>query len=430
MTMLKLSRGFWFAGLLLLPFSTSAGEGSVVVNYGLPFFLLASLFSFISIVLYKLKIIRRLQLFVAFTFLALCSVLLHTLLAPNIAASSARTIYNVFGFVLLLFVVGVELHSADLQDTGVFNNYSLMIMLSGLVLATYYIINLVSVVLSSGNVMIIFFERGTGRALSLPWGASNIIAASLLIPLYATLCRWTIKSKKHRRLESIAIIVMCAAILLTLSRNAAISVIFGFLLIAILLRQFKILLFIFFVSACTFVVANMVLEPEQLSALINSRLTNNDSLSSLNGRIEIWSASLAYLTNHLLMPIGYYGSQYVLMSTSHNFILTTLLEQGFGGLVIWLMLFGSAFIYLSLFMSRRSRVRRPATVLFCGLAAVFLDLQFEDPNFANPHAIYFWMYLALICLVPFSMPVVTQVSTRVKQARLQREVQPIAQTQV
>ena len=74
-----------------------------------------------------------------------------------------------------------------------------------------------------------------------------------------------------------------------------------------------------------------------------NRFTDLDNISSANTRFEIWGEHLSFLFSHPLEISGYYSLLSIFGYSSHNLILTTLLERGIIG-----FLMSSAIVFVAI----------------------------------------------------------------------------------
>jgi len=326
-----------------------------------------------------------------YTFLILVS----SFFSPEPKASLARVFPHILGFIIFLFIL--SLNSLDREErTRFYDKMTANLVTSGTVMALYYIINLCLVAYSYG-LKDVLLERYPGGLISLPWGATNVIAAALIMPIFTAIGKIDIVDSTSRKLTIIEVGIMVLAIFLTLSRNSIIVILVTFFILAMFKRDLKyfITLIIFFIAvACLFFIYD-----EQTSTIIYELRSEGSDVSNLNGRIELLETYFMYFIDNPLTPIGYYGSQYIFQLSSHNLILSTLVEQGLHSLLNLITLFGALFWRcVKRMRSGNLAVSNLGCVYCCGLLAVFFNLQFEDANFTQQYIIYFWIFLGIMCL--------------------------------
>lgn len=391
---------FLYWGLLLLPFSTSKdGRFGVVVFFGLPCLLLLG--ALVPIYLLEQSSRGRLGLkrnLYSITFISagyVASMLLFSFVSPMLVPSLVRAVPNLIGYFIFLYLVSFSVLPID-QLAAVYTKVSRVLSASGTVLAIYFIGN-IAVVSSDLGIRRVLLERYVGGAMSLPWGASNTIAAILLLPLISTAClrRFEARSGLGGYVQPA---VMFLAILLTMSRGALCALLAALALFFLTRKNYKLLIFVLVIAAIA--ISAFYWGDHALFAEIWAERASRQKMYEFNGRSEIWHSHLQYFLKHPFEPIGYYASLFTSERTSsHNLLLTTLLEQGIAGLALVLGLFVSAARWSLAGLACGTKRQRDFSALYlCGFFAIFINLQVEDANFTLPYIIYFWIFLGLSCL--------------------------------
>lgn len=379
--------GKWsfMTGCALLGLSSAPEDSLGVQSFGLPFLLLTLFFGLPNVarLTNSARPVRILALIVT-AFASVSWMVITCFWSAQPFPSLSRALINVLGLVLFIFFTLVAPGGsmpAILLRRVVFGT-----TLATSICAAYYVGNLIGVLIEFGPAAV-FVERFVGGLMSLPWGASNTIAAVLLLGVGVTLI--------HRNLYTpltlwIALLVQIAAVIFTLSRN-------GSALMALLVwlgttrtEHRRILTWLVAVAFIVALVSATIVDAEAVTALLDDRLSGGEDLS--NGRVDQWAVMLGHVMSDPFGMVGYYGSIYTFELSAHNFLLNTLVEQGFPGLLL-----AVAFVYQLFTLRPRTagtNVRsNPLTYpkLWCVVA---LNLSFEDPNFTQPYIIVFWLVVA------------------------------------
>lgn len=384
-------------GFVLLPFSTGPGQALPVLSYGLPFFALAMVGVAGRLLLNTLRFPATNKAPVVVGALYTVVVLASLATASDRQVQGLRTVWVLLGFVVFLYVFSVCSTSAYEAAERSIIRYASVLVVSGSILALYFLLNMMIAVMRHGFGEVII-ERYVGGAMALPWGASNVIAAALLMPLFASLFIWKQRGLRSWR-PAIPAALILAAILATMSRNALSAVAIGLLAQAIFGRSLKSIAVLVLVFAVAWVAVGHVGGRNGLELIYQTRLGNVQQIEGLNGRLGVWTASIAQFTAHPWEPVGYYGSLNSQGTTSHNILLTALVEQGPSGVVAT-----AALLLSALWWAWKARYRNTLvgptrawdrTALFCGMLAIVANLQLEDAYFTLPYCMYFWTFLAL-----------------------------------
>lgn len=393
---MKLGVGILLAlGMFLLPFSTSAGEQSIVFSYGLPFLFLFALGSLARQLLRFFRVPEQLALLTVLAVLSTAWIVATSLIATAPLPSLGRAAVHVAG--LFVFLHLLSLGTATPHATSVeFHRWSEVLLLSGVIMAAYFAI-VFALAISDRDVLEVLSERWIGGGYSLPWGASNSIAAALLFPLIAGLALALENSPQWWRTAAIAMITF--GILLSLSRNAIACTVLLFLGYSLVSKRATPAMISGVVLLAALLAAEWY-EAGVLQEILGIRLGDSYELGTLNHRLQIWTDLLPLVADHLFWPIGFYGSLSTFDEISpHNAVLTTALEQGYVGLLLAFLLFAAIVRRLVVGLPDESAYGASARrTLLIGVLVVALNLQFEDPHFTYPYIIYAWFYLGLIAL--------------------------------
>ena len=394
----RVMHALFVAGMGLLAFSSGAGEGSVVIAYGLvPLAMVAALYVIARLESHEIE--RTLVPF-AWTAIALVlALVLATSYSPNLVVSVARLVPNVLGFFLFGYVLSpfyrVPNGHPRYRDVG------RVIVICGAVIAAYFVVRFATAVVSDGIAAVVV-DRVTGGVYSLPWGATNVVASPLILPFFLTFAlSKSATGAFERALYIVSRALLLSAIAVSLSRSAGIAVAAGLAALAVTLRgpQRRALIW-FLIFVVLMVVAadrlNNGVLTEQFFSVFAGRFEGSD-LASLNGRSEIWSDFASAFSRTPLLGIGYFAAMGELGSTGHNFALTTLVERGIIGLALSsLVLFAAVWYwYDAIRRAREPELRLFLIALGAGGAASVLHLFFEDANFTQQYMILSWVALAL-----------------------------------
>lgn len=386
-------------GLLSLGFSTSAAAGSVVVSFGLlPLAVAAVVYAGYRLSVPAVGTDHLASMAAAIALIGALAV--GTVYSPRFVESAARFVPNLLGFVLYCYVLS-PLYADAGAPRSAYGDLSRLYIAAGGVIATYFVVHYAVAVIANG-VAAVIADRITGGLSSLPWGASNVVASHLVFPiLFSFAPDVGTGARTHRTLRVGARVMMLAAVVLTQSRGAMLTI--GAGLVALVLvargRPRRSALAFFLVAAVTAlgiaaVTSAAFSDPFTQSAL--DRYGGND-VRDLNGRTEIWTRFLTAFLASPVFGIGYYASPYELESTGHNVVLTTLVERGLVGFALSVaVLFTAAWSLVR--AMRRARDRATLESLVClavaGAGSLF-HLLFEDANMTQPYMILSWMALAL-----------------------------------
>lgn len=391
----RLIWGCILLGFLLLPFSTSAGEGSVVVSFGLPLFSLAAVGIFLKLLLAEARFRRSLLPAVVVAMLVIMMIIISLAFVPRLTASAARAYSQVLGFLLFLYFLSYSVKSPHALQI-IYDRVAWWVTLSGTILASYFLINLILATREFG-LLNVLTSRAVGGLMSLPWGASNVVAAALIFPFFAALAQF-FNHKKWQRIFALgAVTVILAAVFSTQSRNALISIVLGLTILAFVGKRWKTLIGLI---VAAFIGASIIysLNREAIEQVLFRRL-DLQVILSLNGRLSIWSDVVQMISDNNLIPFGYYSAIDVLGFSSHNIILNTVLEQSIPGLLLFLALYALAFLYsIEVLIRYKGHPQTYAMVWIAMMATAFINAQFEDASVTAQYAVYFWSTLSLVFL--------------------------------
>jgi O-antigen ligase len=392
--------------MCLLPFSTGTGGGSVVVTYALPFQAILCVLIIGNFIVRKERINYPDELKLA-TFCALLhafSIFISSLMNQNLAVSFARSIFDLFGFVIFLYITSTA--SVRKDATLAYNKISLIFVLSGFILSLYFIANFL-LAIQENSLEQVLLERENGGLMSLPWGASNTIAACLMMAFYLALDRaFNMKSLKSndRIITFFIMLTIVAAIIITQSRNVIITLMLGMVFIGILTKNTKSMLVFFTLLVIIFTLV-MSFYGQDLDTIFAARVGDGaEDVGGFNGRTTVWAISIDYFFKHPFEPVGYFGMLGYFDHTGHNVFITTLLDQGVLGLFAYVLFVINNFSFcikkiFSKLFSFTTRIRM--TFYLIAMLSILIQLQFEDSNFTAPNITYKWIFLALMYLSPY-----------------------------
>ena len=392
-------------GYLLLPFSSSPEDGFVLA-YGLPLISLSvALLAIHCLIGFQWSYSQVLSVqivIVAFIFIfVMCISLIYS---QHIVPSLGRLIPNLVGFFVFLSVYYlVHIRGYKLKT------FEVVLVAFGTILSLYYLTNLFFQIREHG-VDAVIVERFTGGIASLPWGASNNISAVLFFSLVsAFIC---LKSD-GRIIWVFAITLISIGILSTLSRTGAVLLVLTNVGMIFLSKRgnAKLLLSLFVVVLlASGSIYWWSIEGVNSLGIMYSDRFSEETLSSGNGRLEIWADKIEYFWDHPFSPIGYYGSLSVLDGVSaHNYFLTVLLEQGIFGLVASFTFLFWPFVFFLFKNNTRSELGK---MYMLGLSIVLINLLFEDANFTQPYILVFWLFMASLYNRVLSFPMFGRISKK------------------
>ncbi len=410
--------------MCLLPFSTGTGSGSFVISFAFPFLILLSLFISGVFITRKERVnySQDLKLTLLCGLLHVFAIFISSLMNENLVLSFARSIFDFVGFAIFLYITSNSSISKD--ATLAYNKISSLFILSGFLMSVYFIINFLLAV-QQNSLDKVLLERENGGLMSLPWGASNTIAACLMMPFFSALDRLfnapaqaqaetqiqaqiLVKKKKKKSNWMLVIMVtIVMAILITQSRNVTITLLLSTIVIGGSTKNAKQtsifvgLLAVIFLSITSFY-------GQDLDTIFDARVGDGAAdIGGFNGRTTLWVISIDYFFNHPLEPLGYFGMLGELGHTGHNIFLTTLVEQGIFGLVAYILFTINNFTFCLKKMATKSLsfvTKRRMVLYTIANFAILIQLQFEDSNLTAQNIVYQWVFLALMYLSAYCDP--------------------------
>ena len=412
--------------MCLLPFSTGTGSGSFVISFAFPFLILLALFIVGVFITRKERVnySQDLKLTLLCGLLHVFAIFIASLMNESLVLSFARAIFDFVGFAIFLYITSNSSISKD--AILAYNKVSSLFILSGFVMSVYFIINFLLAV-QQNSLDKVLLERENGGLMSLPWGASNTIAACLMMPFFSALDRLfnapapdpapdlpqllaQIKVKKKKKKSNWMLAIMLTivmAILITQSRNVTITLLLSTIFIGGSTRNAKQtlifvgLLAVIFISITSFY-------GQDLDTIFDARVGDGAAdIGGFNGRTTLWELSILYFLNHPLEPLGYFGMLSELGHTGHNIFLTTLVEQGIFGLVAYILFTVNNFTFCLKKMASKSLsfvTKRRMVLYTIANFAILIQLQFEDSNLTAQNIVYQWVFLALMYLSAYCDP--------------------------
>ena len=399
----------FLVSMCLLPFSTGGGKGSdsVVITFALPFLLLLSIF-----IVYNLTTAREkasypneIRFSIFYALLHVFSIFISSLMNQSLTAAFARSIFHLFGFTIFLYIVSNS--SMSKNATLVYNKISMILIFSGFLMSVYFIGNFVFAI-QQNSLEQVLLERGNGGLLSLPWGASNTIAACLMMPFFLALDR-IINTRYVKKIgiksTVFMVFIIAVAILITQSRNVIVVLSIGLPLIGIFTKNKKsVLVILMLIAAVVFAVVSF--SGQDFDGIVAARIGDRaEDVSGFNGRTFIWEESILYFSTHPLQPVGYFGMLDEIGHTAHNIFITTLIEQGALGLIAYILFLFDNFLFCFKKMSTQylSLITKKRIVLYLvAMLSILVQYQFEDSNFTAPNIIYQWVFISLMYLSVYS----------------------------
>lgn len=261
----------------------------------------------------------------------------------------------------------------------------------GVMTSLYYILNFFSVAAREGLGVAVIERAG---AAALPWGGSNVIAASLYLCMVAAAVSYLVW---RRKFDLLAVGMMISAILMTFSRTSGVlSSIFFVLFILMVGRwpAFVVPPALGYVWYRFYAYVNSEASSD-LDYLIKDRL-NTTGLTTLNTRTLIWERFRAHFADYPLYPVGYFGTTEAFGVTGHSLYITTLVEQGPLGVILQLGFLALLLLYTLRFPIWRAWGFRPAFMMLVGAILGFGILFVEDPYFTHQYVFVFWIFAAFL----------------------------------
>ena len=434
--------------ICLLPFSTGGGRGnhseSNVITFAFPFLIVLSTAIFFIFISNRKSLCfpHEIKFTIFCAILHTFSIFISSLLNDSLIVAFSRSIFHFIGFSIFLYIVS-NLNTRK-NAALVYNEVSLLTIGSGCLMSAYFIINF-ALALQDNPLDVVLLERENGGFMSLPWGATNTIAACLMMPLFLAVERFIslkpikkvdLMTKKiglaptrigfakqidfapkqaNRKIVLAAIAIIVLAILITQSRNAILCATLGLIAIGILTKNTKFTFAFITVTTIAIGVASMFYT-QDLDAVFAARVGDQaQDVEGFNGRTFLWGTSVVYFLEHALQPVGYFGMLAKLGHTAHNIFLTTVIEQGILGLGAYLLFLGNNFLFCLKKLSYKYfsfTTKRTMIIYLIAMLTIIMQLQFEDANLTAQNIIYQWLFLALMYLSTYrdvSAPVILPV---------------------
>ncbi len=405
MTIGRVLRALLLLGVVLMPFSTGAGAGSVVVAYGL-----APLLLLTALLLFGLLLRPDLPRGVGDGWLAgallMFALAAGTVYAPRPMETLARSGPALLGFAAFAFVLS-PFHPQPRSGSAVrlraprSEDLATLLVTAGTVLAAYFLVHY-AVAVATNGLFAVLLDRVTGGVMSLPWGSSNVVASCFLFPIFLTFYGARGEVRRTQRWAMIgARLLMMAGLVATVSRGAIGAMLLGlFFHLVIAGRGRRTGLASGMVAVVLLAigvdVANGGAYSTQLADLVMSRFDATE-VRELNGRTEHWSEFADLFLAAPLLGTGYYGTMSIAGGTGHSLALTTLAERGLLG-----TLCSVAVLVLAAWRALAGRLRasdRADRLLFASIlsggAASLIHLMVEDANLTHQYIVYSWLALAL-----------------------------------
>jgi O-antigen ligase len=389
--------------MCLLPFSTGTGSGSFVVSFAFPFLILLSILIIGNFITRKERInySSDIKLALLCAFLHVFAIFISSLMNQSLILSFARAIFDLCGFSIFFYIISNSSKNKD--AILVYEKITLIFILSGFIMSVYFIINFLLAV-QQNSLDQVLLERENGGLLSLPWGASNTIAACLMMPFFLALDRlFNIKNTKKNSSGKMLLVMLTIimAIIITQSRNVIITLVIGMIFIGGLTKNTKsTLIFLGLLTVIFFTITSLY--GQDLDSIFNARLGDGAAdIGGFNGRTALWELSIIYFIHHPLEPLGYFGMLGELGHTGHNVFITTLIEQGILGLIAYILFSMNNFLFCIKKMSTKSLsflTKRRMTLYLIAMFSILIQLQFEDSNLTAQNIVYQWVFLALMYL--------------------------------
>ena len=255
--------------------------------------------------------------------------------SDNINASLLRAFF-LSSIPILIIATSIKLKGAVLIK-GV--DLIRMVLYSGVLTSIYYLSVMVNEIFINGNYAAIY-ERYSGGALELPWGASNVVASVLLLPFFISTS--SLSRNNNSRLKLVAPILLGCGILSTMSRTSVIIMIIW--IIFTIARNGDYLKKLSYLGAACVVLwsglnATGLKDSKDFDIMISNRV-DFQSNAEIGGRKLLWLETISNINATHSQPIGYYQSIAEFGYTSHNFILSMMIETGVLGTAAGLFLFG------------------------------------------------------------------------------------------
>jgi hypothetical protein len=335
MTIGRVLRALLLLGVVLMPFSSGATPGSVVVAYGLGPLLLMT-----ALLLFGLLLRSDVPRGVGDGWLAgallMFALAAGTVYAPRPLETLARSGPALLGFAAFAFVLSpfypqprsgssVRLRAPRSEDVAT------LLVTAGAVLALYFLVHYALAVASNGLAAVLL-DRVTGGVMSLPWGSSNVVASCFLFPIFLTFYGARREVGRGRRWIMIgARLLMMAGLVATVSRGAIGAMLLGLIFHLVIAGPGRRIglasgLAVLVLLAIGVDVASGGAYSTQLGEVVTSRFDATE-VRELNGRTDHWSEFFDLFLAAPLFGAGYYGTMTLAGGTGHSLLLTTLRSE-------------------------------------------------------------------------------------------------------
>ena len=394
-------------GMALLPFSTPAGPDTVVIAYGLPLLALLAC-TYWAVWCWRPGFQKRYMPALCCGLALFAAQTASTLYSPSFVPSAARWVVNALGFCLFLYLLSPNLFRLTSPATQPRFRVALIVFVtSAAVMAVYFIVTFTLAVSQLGFANVVV-QRYVGGVMSLPWGASNVVASALIYPVFFSvyLAQHAIGAKVWRVAVRVVGLLLCLAIGLTLSRGAATATAIGALTLFGLLdvrSRLKFVGYIALIAAALVAFDYWILSQQQLTEALGGafleRIRGQD-VGTLNTRTELWSEYLGFIRSAPIFGEGYYSSLFLHDMSPHNIVLSTLVERGVVGFLMSAPIVFYAAWQVGVELVAKERRRRDSFFVYAaaGGVASLVHLMVEDAHFSQQYIVYSWVFLAIIFL--------------------------------
>lgn len=402
-SVLKVHELLFFLFAVLLPFST--GAQVAVVTYAAPVMFLLGLYYLV-----RFGTIPRIPkgftgAILLLGLLQICWMVLLCVPGERNYPRIARALPHMFGWLVLFYMTSEVISLDKLTALRRARQWSGIFVLSAGVLAIYYIANIAKATAEYGLTAVLQ-ERYVSGLSSLPWGASNTVASTLLFGYSVCVVSYVQCSAdpqanllgrflglKYSDFLTLMLVVISAGIFATISRNGIAT--WAIASWPLVTRRWMRPAFVFGVLGLAlywFVSTN-----EDLAFKIFAERTAGDNLSSYNNREDFWIVFATYWYANPFAPIGFYNCLYHFGFSAHNVLLTTLVEQSaiaVGMLFLtWGILYRSAF---RLYSSRVLPFKKAGFAYLLGASAIVVNSNFEDAQYTQQYVVCLWLWMACL----------------------------------
>ncbi len=394
-------------GMALLPFSTGEGPDSVVVSFGLPPLALLGC-AYWAVWCQRPALPRAHLPAVCCGWALVASLTVSTLYSPDLIPSAARWVPNALGFCVFLYLLSPNLFRLARPASAPRFQVALVVLVtSAAVIGVYSTVTFLVAVGQVGFGAVIV-TRYFGGVMALPWGVSNVVAGTLIYPLFFALylAQDAALSRAHRVVLKGVALLLCLAIALTLSRGAAIATASGALILGVLLdfrSRLKLVGTIALIAVTLVAVDYWIVSQQQLSGGLGQAFLERfqeQNIETLNSRTELWSEYAGLIGMAPFFGEGYYSSLFLHQSSPHNIVLSTLVQRGLIGFLMSapIVVYAAWQIGIELFVTQKRRRNQFFVYAAAGGVASMIHLMVEDAGFTQQYMVYSWVFLAVIFL--------------------------------